>query len=117
MSAAVLALQDAAVTRCESLCGQALLLKGAKLQARLRAYTSACASSIHDKWENRVQKQLVTLVQEALAAEPEQEDTAKKKEKKDKDEKKKKKEKAHDVQSDEKAAKEKGKEKDKKKGK
>ena len=67
MSRAEAALADAAILKCESLCSQALIAKGNKVQERLRNYTSACASALGGPWEGRMVAALADLVTDALA--------------------------------------------------
>ena len=95
--AAMKSLADAAITRCECLCCQALIASGPKTQERLRTYTSQCAHTIAAPWESKVVPELVELVQNALqtpgaassagggaAAGPGKAETTEKKEKKHK---------------------------------
>ena len=63
---AVEVLNTAAVTRCESLCAQALIQKGAKMPERLRNFTANCSSSIRAPWQGKVCSQLLDLIEEGL---------------------------------------------------
>ena len=67
LAAAEVAILDASVTRCETLCAQALIQKGAKMVDRLRQFTTQCAATLKGPWEGKLNAELADLVTTALA--------------------------------------------------